>query len=247
MSKLTDVELYLLAIVSGISIAQSRKRQDVTDEWEESKHPRDKDGKFSSSGSSKSSNSILSSNSKIIAGVKQGTPMDFKQARKNINPTKDLKNCQTCVIAYEARLRGYKVAAKSNDGMNTMISALERNPNMAWIDPKTGSIPNFSTKTFANAQDCYNYLNEIIKQDERYTIGWRWNNDIVGHTVSIGKDENDNLYLYDPQNNEKITDKEKLLEYFRLFDYNSPVKLLRTDNLELFVPIVNNILTDAKK
>ncbi|MDE6677560.1 MAG: hypothetical protein K2K02_00830, partial [Ruminococcus sp.] len=53
-----------------------------------------------------------------ISNIKRGNPMTFDEAdHMSVNPnftTKDSsyrENCQTCVVAYEARLRGYNVEA----------------------------------------------------------------------------------------------------------------------------------------
>lgn len=55
-----------------------------------------------------------------IAGVERGDPMTRSQANNNrVNPNYFKApgyqtNCQSCVVAYEARLRGYDVQTKTN-------------------------------------------------------------------------------------------------------------------------------------
>lgn len=179
--------------------------------------------------------------------LERGKPMSVPQARKNINPIGDRNNCQTCVVTYEARLRGYDVEALSNDKTNIMVSTLESNQNMAWIDPKTGKIPLPTLKySLKNEQDCYDWLNNTIQNNERYTLAWRWKNEYIGHIVSIDKDNFGNLRIYDPQSNIEISGKEKLLYYMKDFAYESPLKILRVDNLDLFLPIVNKVIKPSK-
>ena len=181
-------------------------------------------------------------------GFEKGAPMSIPQARENVNPTGDMSNCQTCVVTYEARMRGYDVEALPNDKTNIMVSALEHNQNMAWIDPKTGQIPLPILKyDLKDEQDCYDWLNSTIQNGERYTLTWRWKHEYVGHVVNVDKDSNGNVRIYDPQGNIEVSGKENLLDYMKDFAYESPLKILRVDNLELFMPVVYKVIKPSGK
>lgn len=86
-----------------------------------------------------------------IAGAIKGKPMNFKQADSgNVNPyyySKHLgydTNCQTCVVAYEARRRGYNVRALPNFG-NKYIQELSKDTSLAYIK-KDGTKPTYLNK-----------------------------------------------------------------------------------------------------
>lgn len=193
-----------------------------------------------------------------LAGVEKGQPMSRDKADNNSpNPNyRKVKgsttNCQTCVVAYEARLRGYNVQALYNDG-NPTIKQLSHKTSMAWIDPKTGKDPAYNRDVnVKNASTCYNWLDTHIKKGERYTLEWAWKGrDRSGHIVSIDRDDKGNIRLYDPQNGETITDKKLLVHYMKEFKYKmqvyglkipTPPKLLRIDNLDFNTDVVDKIL-----
>lgn len=193
-----------------------------------------------------------------LAGIDAGVPMSREQAdNKNPNPNFMIKNgcstnCQTCVVAYEARLRGYNVQALGNY-KNSTIEDLSRRTNIAWIDPQTGKHPDYIIDAnVKNYKSCYTWLDKEIKQDSRYTLqfGWKGRRH-SGHIISIDKDSNGNLRLYDPQNAKTITDKQELLKYFQRFKYQmstygikiqTPPKLLRIDNMDFNTDVVDRIL-----
>lgn len=195
---------------------------------------------------------------KKIAGVKRGEPMSRANADNNSpNPNYGVKpgcttNCQTCVVAYEARLRGYNVQALGNYN-NPTIKDLSRRTRIAWIDPTTGKHPEYiSDANVKNYKQCYSWLEKTIEKDCRYTIefGWKGRRN-SGHIVSIEKDENNKLRLYDPQNGQTIINENELKRYFARFKYQfstygmkfpDPPKLLRIDNLEFNTDVVDKIL-----
>lgn len=193
-----------------------------------------------------------------LAGVDAGAPMSRDKADNgNPNPNYMKKNgcttnCQTCVVAYEARLRGYDVQALGNY-KNPTIKVLSHRTNSAWVDPKTGGHPKYiEDASVKNSKTCYAWLDKEIKQGNRYTLefGWKGRRH-SGHIVSIDKDENNNLRLYDPQNGKTTTDKTELLRYFGRFKYQmstyglkfpSPPKVLRVDNMDFNTDVVDKIL-----
>jgi len=188
-----------------------------------------------------------------IAGVKRGKPMSPSEAGgKNVNPNYDINsyeythNCQTCNVAYHARLLGYDVQAKGYDENNTMQNALEQNLALAYIDPKTGSIPKMVEKSVKDNSECYELFSGMIKSNESYSLVWRWNNDKIGHTAIIRKGIDNELCIYDAQKGKEISGNENIQKYMEQFAYDSPIKYLRTDNLVLFEPIASKVLEKSK-
>ena len=196
--------------------------------------------------------------SKKLAGVAKGEPMSRAQADNN-NPNPDYMekpgcttNCQTCVVAFEARLRGYDVKALGNHN-NPTIKSLSHRTNEAWIDPKTGKHPEYkSDVSVKNARSCYQWLEKELQTGNRYTLefGWKGRRH-SGHIVSIEKDNNNNIILYDPQNGHITTEKNDVLRYFQRFKYQmstyglkfpDPPKVLRVDNMDFNYEVVDKIL-----
>ncbi|WP_390621060.1 phage minor capsid protein [Treponema pectinovorum] len=76
---------------------------------------------------------------KVIADTQQGKPMNFRQTdggSPNPNYKKGggyAKNCQTCVVAYELRRRGYDVEALPNY-KGSMLDVLSYRTNIAWVN-----------------------------------------------------------------------------------------------------------------
>ena len=197
-------------------------------------------------------------NNRKLAGVSKGEPMNREKAdNKSPNPgfwgrPGCSSNCQTCVVAFEARLRGYNVQALGNY-KNPTIKDLSHRTNIAWIDPETGKHPEYKyDAAVKNAKSCYQWLDKEIKPGNRYTIefGWKGRRQ-TGHIVSIDKDENNALRIYDPQSGRIITDNNELLKYFQRFKYQmstygikipDPPKILRVDNMDFNFDVVDKIL-----
>jgi hypothetical protein len=162
-----------------------------------------------------------------LAGVYRGEPMTFKQANSgNVNPkfkqdSQYRMNCQSCVVTYEARLRGYDVETLPKTEDNSSFTFLSKSPTSAWIDPKTNKIPEITYPIKKNSvEDIVTELDNKIKDGERYNIKW----DRLlsnGHIVSLEKKDG-NLIVYDPQP-----------EKFNLVVGNDIVKYLRSNGVIL--------------
>ena len=139
-----------------------------------------------------------------MAGAKRGEPMSREKADGgNVNPNyseKDegyKKNCQSCVVVYEARLRGYDVEVLPNK-KGSVLQDLSHNTRKAWISLETGEPAEPEILWVSNAKKLYNELDSKVEADKRYVFRIRWKGENCGHIVSMGKDEK-GLYIYDPQ------------------------------------------------
>lgn len=193
---------------------------------------------------------------KTIAGVKRGKPMNFHQAdngRANpkYNPRNELyyRNCQACVVAHEARMRGYDVqAAPRNLDPKSKSSQLAANSSWAWLDSKTGKKCEYKRINVSNAKKLYDYFEKNIKQGERYQTVYYWgkNEKIYGHVLTIARDETGELRLYDPQTNIIFSGKDVKKYYSRrTVIFNNSVlkpKLLRVDDKKFNPYFVNDVL-----
>lgn len=201
-----------------------------------------------------------------IAGVKRGQPMTHEQADQgNANPryneSREYRvNCQTCVVAYEARLRGYDVEAKPSTGQNQTQNSLRRDQTIAWKDPKTGERPKKLTNppNINRQTQVKKWLDENMEEGARYHFshGWKGTNGRTGHIVCATK-EGGKIKLFDPQNG-KNYDGDGVTEYLsrvkatwsvRTYYYNTGTQgrlgLTRVDNMQLDVTVANAVLRGA--
>ena len=197
-----------------------------------------------------------------IAGVKRGSPMTFDDANHG-KPNPNFKqghgyqtNCQSCVVAYEARLRGYNVQALPNV-KGSAAEKLLRHTNRAWIDPATGKHPEYMyDDTATTAKKFLSFLENNIKSKQRYTLEFTWNGrNSSGHIVSIDRDAGDNLRIYDPQSGSTYTGS-SVAKYLGQIKYTTTVhghkmparpKVLRVDDKLFNMDIVNEILEGAQQ
>lgn len=197
---------------------------------------------------------------KDLAGVKRGNIMTFEEAdgkKPNLKYKDDeiyQINCQTCVVAYEARRRGYDVEAKGNF-KSSLSEMLSRATNKAWIDPKTGKYPEYIGVDYfsdINTPKKYvKYLENTLKDKTRYTMQFAWKGKrLDGHIVHIFK-ENDTITIYDPQVGKTYKDIIKYLKdvKFTTTSYGNKFtiapKLLEVENYEFNMDVVNEILVKA--
>ena len=219
---------------------------------------------------------------KQVGGITRGKPMTFEEAnfgRCNPNYSDDTtgishSNCQSCVVAYEARRRGYDVIAKGIDWNKTSSSyRLATDARLAWIDPKTKTHPDFIFEDIKFTPIEYKkYLENTLEIGARYEMRFNWKNANSGHIVHIEKLENDVLRLYDPQSGKVYIDNKigTILNRVSYFDEtkkskifidengdikkkfekiitNTPPKLLKVSDYELNNDIIKDILTGEKQ
>lgn len=198
-----------------------------------------------------------------LAGVKRGKPMTFEEANgKKVNPKNDTgvgyrNNCQSCVVTFEARLRGYDVETLPHTEGST-LSKLAKSPRLAWYKKGTKEEVDYIIN---NREEAYTaklykeYLKETIKDDGRYTMQFAWKGKgRNGHIVTVYK-KNGELRFYDPQDGQKYKGKEvdsllKLIKYeFTIGGVKVPFhpNLLRIDDLDFNTEIVNKIMKASDK
>lgn len=128
-------------------------------------------------------------------------------------------NCQTCVVANEARRRGYDVEAMPNTNARGSVNRrLARNTSLAWIDPKTGKHPRYIRYDGDGKADSLGnpiptharfmkWLNSdgTVEEGARYTIEFWWKGrNSGGHIVCLERTEH-GLRMYDPQGGDMYT------------------------------------------
>lgn len=194
---------------------------------------------------------------RTIAGKSQGNPMTFQEANQlkcnpNFKSSEAYRiNCQSCVVSYEARRRGYDVQTLPNT-KGSMLEKLSKKTNLAWIDPETGKHPEYIFDVSADSpRKLFQFLQKEISQSGRYTLEFNWKGrGNKGHIISTEKGEDGKFFLYDPQIGKKYTDVEALRYLTRLkyetsvygSKFKTPAKLLKVDGLDFNEEIVDFIL-----
>lgn len=202
-----------------------------------------------------------------IAGVVKGKPMTHEEAdtgRVNPNFLKGVGyriNCQSCVVAYEARRRGYDVEVVSNDKQHPVCGQLARNTRLAWKDRTTGKTPDFmfqykptlSSKWVGEPPTPIRFkklLMENIQENARYHLGFGWKGSSrSGHIVTLGK-EKGQLFIYDPQSDTRYTGAQfdKYLTRLKMqrtsygYKYYQYPEVLRVDDKDFDYDIVNQVV-----
>ena len=188
---------------------------------------------------------------KIIADIPQGKPMNFQQAdggAPNPNFKKGggyTKNCQTSVVAYELRRRGYDVEALPNY-KGSMLEVLSHDTRLAWVDRQTGKNPNFIIPDQPTVQKSFDWIKAELKPKNRYTIQFQWKGRQAAHIVHIFKNTEGKLSIYDPQNGINTLGDNAVLEYLKQVRPTT-IKLLDVQNYDINMNVVNKILQGMKK
>ena len=177
-------------------------------------------------------------------------------------------NCQSCVVAYEARLRGYDVEATGRNKKNPTQEKLATNCESAWIDPATGKTPSVlkndpKIKTSKQAQK---WLEENVEAGGRYEFshGWKGTNGYNGHIVTVSRNDSGAIRIFDPQNGKTYEGSEytaymdRIKSTYSIKQYNprkssgwesipnGRLQLLRVDNLQINPDVANSVLKGAE-
>lgn len=190
----------------------------------------------------------------------------YKKAQREQNGYRT--NCQTCVVANEARRRGYNVEATPHNGERTSIHArLGRNTNIAWIDRETGRHPDYiryegsgSTdyrgRTIPTQRRFMQWLESdgVVEEGARYTIEFWWKGrNAGGHIISLERTAQ-GLRMYDPQCGETYTG-DAIARYFdnvkfktttRGTTYADGPELLKVSDYDFDTDICDQILREAR-
>lgn len=209
----------------------------------------------------KYANGELTTTPKSLGGAEKGAPMSVENAdRGNGNPNYKTSggyqtNCQTCVIAYEARLRGYDVTAGPRT-KNNALGYLSHDTTRAWIDPKTGMPPK-PTKCpiyVSNSKEFQGFLTARMNPGERYNLRFDWIGKSYGHIVSAEKTSGGILRIFDPQTGETFDGDAARAEYLDKINYsggysmrNTRPEFYRVDNLAFNEDACNKALKKARR
>lgn len=198
----------------------------------------------------------------MIDGEKQGSPMNIEEAAgrgdvSKVNPHYGLggrfeENCQSCVVAYEMRRRGFDIEAK---GLNMFGDILSRGVQMAFIDPQTGDVPELKVYTGpdsilegkAAVDDLAAAIDKLVKTGERWAFTWSWDGVDEWHVVNLDKPRGGKLTLLDTQTGEKAEGPTRFFpDYFAECPAIKNVYLFKTSGMALN-PVFTEVMKVADK
>ena len=195
---------------------------------------------------------VYNSDENYLGNVERGKEMTFTEADcGSVNPNLEVDegfqcNCQTCVVVFEARLRGFDIEAKPFIEDSNFLKLAEQT-NLAWLD-SNGNHPEYIYNLDANTTDAmYDFISDTVKPGERYTLQGIWKGPCEwGHIMSVFREETGNLVFYDPQVNLTYNErgiKENVLSMMQKGSTeDDTIKLLRIDNLSFDKQIVDPIV-----
>ena len=197
----------------------------------------------------KDNSGVYSQNAKI-AGVKKETPMDFEKAdSNNVNPkfSRDsyeyCHNCQSSVVAYEARRRGYNVEVVPRN-KEDKTQQLSEHSSWAFVD-KDGKVCEPTKIHSTSSLNLYKKLEQNIKPNERYQFSFTWYRGSTqrGHILTIERNEKNEVQIYDPQTSIIYVGKEEVTGYLkRNISYKKPTNLLRVDDKDFNKYFINDVV-----
>lgn len=177
-------------------------------------------------------------------GILKGESMSHESANElRGNPNYSLGggyrvNCQSCVVAYEMRRRGYNVEANTNTQKTGNIPyELSYTTEKAWID-ENGNIPKkikaggayidgwkLKSKTYSVMMKEFK---EATKDAGRYHIDFGWKGTRSGHIITMERFEDGKMRVYDPQTGNVISD---FAAYSKRMSLRHGINVLRVDGL----------------
>ena len=170
--------------------------------------------------------------------------MDFQTAMKGVNPkygksTAYSENCAACTAVFMARLKGYDIEALPAPTKDKDYQVFSAYPNLAFIDPKTETNPNFETINAQSGKQLKEYLNKNIEQGGYYMLSYLPNEDAEStHNIIVFKNPKGDLIYFDAQKS-KFYNKDfaKNIAYSKYKERTKewehiPPKVLRIDDKE---------------
>ena len=156
----------------------------------------------------------------------QGRPMNVTSAVSGANPNYSMgpeyqENCQRCVIATEARLRGYDVQALptyDDDMMPTGTNYLNN-----FVGAKTKSIKHSTAS--ANQRDVERQMADM-GDGSRALMSFGWKGGGSGHVINVVRRRGKTRY-YDGQNGTEVS----ASHLFNAISNSKAINLTRVDNL----------------
>ena len=139
-------------------------------------------------------------------------------------------NCQSCVVAYEMRRRGFNVEAAVRKKKIDFAWTLSKKPYEAFAPIGAKYDPVFGFGARPTSCDAISDFLAAKKAPGRYHIYWTWESGGNGHIITFEVSKDGTAFFYDPQIAVKYSPEEFLREYGSTIRKGS-VNYYRVDNL----------------
>ena len=188
----------------------------------------------------------------IIAGVKKGLPMSLDEADGgNVNPDYRMgggyrNNCQSCVLAFIARLRGWAVQATPTMP-GSIGAAVAEDTTLPWLHRDGRSVARteyLRANSVSDTSSLLEFLENGVNSFRQYTFEFSFANG-KGHIVNVGRDGAE-LWLYDGQTSAFVIEKQ-LSDYLDRIDFSDTPLLLDVTDYEFDQWCADNTLRPAVK
>lgn len=153
-------------------------------------------------------------------------------------------------------MRGYDIEYAIPVGIDSleMADKLSINPNIAFVDFKTGKTSEFTNLNVNSSVECKEVLMDNINIGERYLFAFKFKSNSVdeknvGHVLTVWKNNKNELNFYDSQSSTLYNSEflEKIKFKYDRFESKIETKILRIDNKELNYDLLNTISKPAGK
>lgn len=178
------------------------------------------------------------------------SPMSHSEANSGKpNIIMDKENCQSCVVVYEARLRGLDITALQLLDNKTAAN-LSGKSNLAWWKLDKDEHPQIQM-IYSEKGDLQVQLNKQTVGVGRYHIGVNYTEKVYndskgvweeiekGHIFVAQRFKDGRIFYYDPQKNEFIN----MRDYI---DSANSLELIKVDKLRLNLDVLKEIATPVK-
>lgn len=205
-----------------------------------------------------------------VLEIQQGDPMTFEEAdalRGNPHYKEDeiyRVNCQSCVVAYEMRRRGFDVEAFGNNKAGDCVPfLLSLKTQLAWLT-KDGKIPDliickstvkskmvdkrgYVRRTYTDNGEVWGELMNKTSTPGRYHLKWKWLNKDSGHIITMETFADGKRRFYDPQVGLEAT---SIIPWFFkdrkcLVDMKAEIAAYKVDDLLPNADVVRSVVKKA--
>ena len=169
----------------------------------------------------------------------------------NVNPDIAMgggygRNCQSAVVAYVARRKGWDVQAiPAMPG--SVCEHLSRDVSMAWRHANGSYVSRLDYEDFGRGRspkEMQKAMESRIAQGRIYTIDFSWKGG-GGHICILERDGSGNMLIYDAQGSQ-VLQGERMMAMLSMVDAGQDVMLLDVTDLELDRWVAENILRAAR-
>lgn len=155
-------------------------------------------------------------------------------------------NCQSCVVAYDARRKGYDVEARART--SSLQDRLSENPNGMWVDRATGLNPRILAVGSPNRRNVVDRIERYIGTGQRWCMRFGYTNQREqGHIVIIerpsARTNGGKPIVIDPQNG-RISRLDDYLER-DIIDVRS-VRMFRVDDKDIVRKHASEVIKPGK-